>query len=80
MNNARQQLTSDLVHIGDHQQQALGSGVGGGQGASGQRAVHGTGGTSFRLHLNQLYGLAEDVLLTLRQPTRRSLLPLRKKE
>ena len=25
VNNARQQLTSDLVHIGDHQQQTLGS-------------------------------------------------------
>ena len=65
MNNARQQLTSDLVHVGDHQEQTLGSGVSGGQGTSSQRAVYGTGSASLRLHLYQLYGLAEDVLLTL---------------
>ena len=68
VNNARQQLTSDLVHVGDHQEQTLGSGVSGGQGTSSQRAVYGTGSASLRLHLYQLYGLAEDVLLTLGSP------------
>ena len=57
-----QQLAGDLVHVGDHQQQALGSGVGGGQGAGGQRAVHGAGSAGLRLHLDDLHGGAEDVL------------------
>ncbi len=35
--HAGQLLGRDLVHIGDHQQQALGGGVGGGQGACAQR-------------------------------------------
>ena len=64
MEHTGQQLAGDLVHVGDHQQQALGSGVGGGQGTGGQRAVNGTGGTSLGLHLNDLYGVAEDVLTT----------------
>ena len=28
-----QQLGGDLIHVGDHQQQTLGGGIGGGQGA-----------------------------------------------
>ena len=51
-----------LVHVGDHQQQTLRSGVGGGQSTSGQRAVDGTCSTSFGLHLNNLDGVAKDVL------------------
>ena len=46
-----QQLTGDLVHIGDHQQQTLGGGVGGGQSTGSQRAVDGTGGAGLGLHL-----------------------------
>ena len=63
-----QQLAGDLIHVGDHQQQALRGGVGGGQGAGGQRAVDGTGSTGLRLHLNNLNGGAEDVLLALSSP------------
>ena len=62
MEHGGQQLTGNLVHVGDHQKQTLGCGVGGGQGASGQRAVDGTGSTSLGLHLHNLHGLAEDVL------------------
>ena len=62
MEHGGQQLAGDLVHIGDHQQQTLGCGVGGGQGTGGQRAVNGTGGTSLGLHLNDLDGVAENVL------------------
>ena len=62
MEHCGQQLAGDLVHIGDHQQQALRSGVGGGQGAGCQRAVHSTGGTSLRLHLHNLNSVAKDVL------------------
>ena len=65
MEDAGQQLAGDLVHVGDHQQQALGGGIGGGQSARGQRAVNGTGGAGLRLHLDHLHGGAEDVLLTL---------------
>ncbi len=43
MEYARQQLASDLVHVRDHQEQALRSGVGGGQRAGCERAVHGAG-------------------------------------
>jgi len=57
-----QQLAGDLVHVGDHQQQTLGSGVGGGQSTGGKRAVDSAGSTCFGLHLNDLDGVAEDVL------------------
>ena len=66
--HAGQQLAGDLVHIRDHQQQALGSGVGGGQRASGQRAVDGARSTRLGLHLDDLYLGAEDVLLALCRP------------
>ena len=62
--NCGQQLTGDLVHIGDHQQQTLGCGVGGGQSTGSQRAVDSTGGTGLGLHLDDLNGVAEDVLPT----------------
>ncbi len=57
-----QQLTGDLEHVGDHQQQTLRSGVGGRQGTGCQRAVDSTGGTGLGLHFNDLDGVAEDVL------------------
>ena len=62
--HARQQLTGDLVHIGDHEEQALGCGVGGGQGTGGQGAVDGTGSTGLGLHLDDPDRVAEDVLPT----------------
>ena len=68
MEYARQQLTGDLVHVGDHQQQTLRSGEGRGQSARLQRTVDGAGSTGLRLHLNHLNGLTEDVLATLRSP------------
>ena len=68
MEYARQHFTGDLIHIGDHQQQALGRGVRGGQRAGLQRAVHRTGGAALRLHLHHLYRLAEQVLLAVGGP------------
>ena len=62
MEHAGQQFAGDLVHVGDHQQQALRSGVGSGQRTGLQRAVHGTGGAGLALHLDDLHGLAEEVL------------------
>ena len=61
--HARQQLAGDLVHVGDHQQQALGCGVGGGQRAALKGAVYRAGGAGFRLHFRDLYLLAEQVQL-----------------
>ena len=65
---ARQHFTGDLIHIGDHQQQALGRGVRGGQRAGLQGAVHRTGGAALGLHLHHLYRLAEQVLLAVGGP------------
>ena len=68
MEYARQHFTGDLIHIGDHQQQALGRGVCGGQRAGLQGAVHRTGGAALRLHLHHLYRLTEQVLLAVGGP------------
>ena len=62
------QLTGQLVHVGNHQQQALGGGVGGGQRARGQRAVDRTGGAGLGLHLDDIDGGAEDVFAALGGP------------
>ena len=61
--HAGQLLSSDLVHIGDHQQQALRSGEGGGNSTCTQRAVHSACGACLRFHLDNLDLIAEDVLL-----------------
>ena len=62
MEDARQQFAGELIHVGDHEQQALGGGIGGGQGAGGQRAVHGARRARLGLHLHDLDGGAEDIL------------------
>ena len=68
VDDARQQLACDLVHVRDHQQQTLGGGVGGGQRARRQRAVHSAGGAGLGLHLNNADFLPENVLLTIGRP------------
>ncbi|KAF5042640.1 hypothetical protein DSECCO2_510510 [anaerobic digester metagenome] len=67
--HARQHLTCDLIHIWDHQQQALRGGVGGGQSARLERAVHSTGGAALGLHLNDLHRLTEQILLAVGRPS-----------
>ena len=62
MEHGGQLLGCDLVHVGDHQQQALGSGIGGGQSAGAQRTVNRAGSAGLRLHLHHLDLGAEDVL------------------
>ena len=62
--HAGQQLAGNLVHIRDHQQQTLRSGVGGGQSTGLEATVHGTCGAGLALHLDDLHGLAEEVLTT----------------
>ena len=66
--HAGQALRRDLVHVGDHQQQALGSGEGGGDGAGAKRTVNSAGGAGLGLHLNNLDLVAEDVLQARRAP------------
>ena len=66
--DAGEQLACNFIHIGDHQQQALRCGVGGGQGAGGQGTVDGTGSASLGLHFDDLDRIAKDVLLTLSRP------------
>ena len=66
--HAGQQLAGDFVHIGDHQQQALGRRKGRRQRARRQGAVHGAGSAAFGLHLGHVYLLAEQVLPALRRP------------
>ena len=66
--DARQALARDLVHVRDHQEQALRSRVGGGQSAGSERAVDGTGGTGLGLHLDHVDGRAEDVFAALGCP------------
>ena len=61
--DAGQLLSCDLVHVGDHQQQTLGSGEGGGDSACTQCAVNSACGAGLRLHLDDLDLVAEDILL-----------------
>ena len=68
MHHARQQLAGDLIHIRYHQQQALGSGIGGSQRARGKRAVYRAGSAGLGLHLNDLNLAAKNILLPLGSP------------
>ena len=68
MEDPGQQLTGYLVHVGDHEQKALGGGKGGGQGSCGQASVHGPGGTGLGLQLPDGYLLPEDVLVAFGGP------------
>jgi hypothetical protein len=58
-------LAGDLVHVGDHEEESLAGGEGGGQGAGGQGAMDGTGGAGLGLHLHYLRDGAVDVLAAL---------------
>ena len=60
--DARQEFTGNLVHIRNHEQQALGSRIGRGQSARYKRTVYSTGSAAFSLHFLNLDNLAEHVL------------------
>ena len=66
--DGREHLAGDLVHIRNHQQKTLGSGEGGRQRTGLQGAVHGAGGACLALHLGDLDGLAPQVLLAVGSP------------
>ena len=60
--DAREALGGDLVHVGDHEQQALRRRVGRRESAGAQRAVHGAGSAGLGLHLDNLDRVTKDVL------------------
>ena len=68
MENAGEKLTGDLIHIGYHEQKALGCSVSSGESTGCERTVNGAGCACLRLHLGNLNGGAEDILETLRRP------------
>ncbi len=57
----RRELSRDLEHAGDHQEQPLRRGEGRRQGAGLQRAVHRACGPSLRLHLDDVRDVAPEV-------------------
>ena len=59
--HAGQQLAADLVHVGDHQQQALRGREGGGQRAALEGAVDRAGSAALGLHLSDADLLAEEI-------------------
>ncbi len=63
-----QQFARDLIHIGDHQEQALARGVSGGKRTCHEGAVHSARRAAFGLHLRQTELLPEHIHATLRRP------------
>ena len=61
MDHAGQLASGNLVHVGDHQQQALGCGKRSRQGAGSQGSVDCAGRTAFGLHLGHTDRLAEQI-------------------
>ena len=68
VHNAGEHGAADAEHRRYHQQQTLGCGVGGGERAGFQRAVHCTCCAGFSLHFYQLYGLTKQVFLAIGRP------------
>eukprot|EP00701_Giardia_intestinalis_P005123 XP_001708947.1 Hypothetical protein GL50803_39432 [Giardia lamblia ATCC 50803] len=63
-----QMLPSHLVHVGDHQQEALGRRVGGGQQTRAESSVQGACSSPLGVHLLNPEGLAERILAALGSP------------
>ena len=61
MHDHGRKLARDLVHVGDHQQQALGGGEGRRQGPALEGAVDGPSGAGLALHLDHLRDRAPEV-------------------
>ncbi len=73
MENRGRELAGDLVHVGDHQQQSLGSGKGGGQPARLQGAVDGACCPTLTLHLHHPRHSTPEVGLAIGRPFIRKL-------
>ncbi|MPM81537.1 hypothetical protein SDC9_128591 [bioreactor metagenome] len=61
MKDRREHFTGDLVHVRDHEQQALAGRVGGGQRTGRQRPVHRARGACLGLHFSDFQLLTEHV-------------------
>ena len=61
VNNRRKQLARHFIHIRNHKKQSLRSGECGGKRSRGKRAVNGTGGAGFGLHLHYMNPVSEDI-------------------
>ncbi len=68
-----QQFAHHFIKIGEHEQQPLGGGEGGGQSAGLQSAVHGARGARLGLHFNNFDPLPEEVFPAFRGPFIHSL-------
>ena len=68
MKYRRKTLCSNLVHIRNHKEQALGSGIGGGKSTSTQRSVNRTSSTALGLHLYNIDRGSKDVFKPARRP------------
>ena len=68
VHGGRGQFTGDLVHVGDHQQQALGGRKRGGECTGLQCAVQGAGSAAFALQFFHDGQCAPDILLPFRAP------------
>ena len=66
--DGRPHLAGNLVHVRNHQHQALGGRVGAGQSTRHQRAVDGASRARLGLHLHHVQRTAEHVQLALRGP------------
>jgi len=62
------EFAGDLVHVGNHQQQALAGRERRGQGAGLQGTVHGTGGAAFGLHFGHVGHDTPDIWMSLCGP------------
>ena len=62
MEYCRKEFACDLVHVRDHQEEALGSCVSSCQSSGSEGTVYCSGCSSLRLHLDYLYCRSEDVL------------------
>ena len=69
MERRRRKLARDLVHVGDHQQQALRRSEGGGQRPGLQGAMNRAGGAALTLHFDHAWHRAPDIGSCLRRPT-----------
>ncbi len=68
MNDAGREFTSDLVHVGDHEEQTLGRGERSGQAAALKSAVQRACGAALTLHFHHVGNGSPDVGLTIRGP------------
>ena len=68
MERCGRKFSRNLVHVRDHEQQALGGGKRSGERAGLQRAMDSSGSAAFALHLHDMGHRAPDVLDSLRGP------------